>query len=238
MFDNRYGRIFLTVVFLALICSAGLFQIIVDLRKGRTPQVTELFFRIPTRANIRAFERNIQDNCWLAQRLRPSVQYAQFMALQELGDKAVIGKEGWLFYKPAVQYLIEPWSLDLAGEQSDIISAVASFRDQLAERGMHLLVVPAPNKASIYPDMLSKQTKEKDDPVNPKTIEVIRRLRQAEVEVIDLAVPFKQARAALSSGEATKYYLAQDSHWSPDGVRLAAKAVAQRLLDLGWVERG
>ena len=160
------------------------------------------------------------------------------MALQEFGDKAVVGKDGWLFYRPAVQYLIEPWSLDLTGEQSDIISAVVSFRDQLAERGIHLLVVPAPNKASVYPDVLARQAKKKDEPVNSKTIEVIHRLRQAEVEVVDLVALFKQARAASSGGEATKYYLTQDSHWSPDGVRLASKAVAQRLLDLGWVERG
>ena len=238
MFDNRYGRIFLIVSFLALICSAGLIQIIGDFREGRTPQVTELFVRIPTRANIRAFETALQDSCWLAQRLRPYVQYAQFMALQELGDNAVVGKDSWLFYKPAVQYLIEPWPLDLAGEQSDIISAVVSFRDQLAERGIHLLVVPAPNKASVYPDVLTGQAKEKEESINSKTIEVIHRLREADVEVVDLVALFKQARAASPSGEAMKYYLAQDSHWSPDGIRLAAKTVAQRLIDLGWLERG
>lgn len=237
MFGNRYRHIFLVAAFLALICSTGPIQITVDLREGQTPQATELFVRLPTSANLRAFETDLQDNCWLAQRLRPYVQYAQFVALRELGDKAVVAQDDWLFYKPAVQYLVEPWSLDLAGDQGNIISAVVSFRDQLAERGIHLLVVPAPNKASVYPDMLTKQAREKDGPVNSKTIEVMRRLRQAEVEVVDLFALFKQARAALPPGEATKYYLAQDSHWSPDGVRLAAKAITQRLIDLGWAEK-
>jgi len=160
------------------------------------------------------------------------------VALRELGDKAVVGENNWLFYKPAVQYLVEPWPLDSAGEQGNVISAVVSFRDQLAQRGIHLLVVPAPNKASAYPDMLTRQAKEQDEPVNSKTIELMRRLQQAGVEVVDLFALFKQARASSPSAETTKYYLAQDSHWSPDGVRLAAKAVARRLIDLGWVEKG
>lgn len=238
MLYNRNGYIFLTAAFLALICSAGLVQIVVDLRQGRTPQVTELFVRMSTSANIRAFETDLQDNCWLAQRLRPYVQYAQFMALRELGDKAVVGEDNWLFYKPAVQYLVEPWPLGSVCDQGNVITAVVSFRDQLAERGIHLLVVPVPNKASVYPDMLTRQAKDKDEPVNARTIEVMRRLREAEVEVVDLFALFKQARADSSDGEATKYYLVQDSHWSPDGVRLAAKAIARRLIDLGWVERG
>ncbi|OHB76974.1 MAG: hypothetical protein A2Z25_02720 [Planctomycetes bacterium RBG_16_55_9] len=237
MFDSRYRHILFVAAFLALICSVGLIQIIIDLRHGRTPQATELFVRLPTRANLRAFETDLQDNCWLAQKLRPHVQYAQFAALRQLGDKAVVGKDGWLFYKPAVQYLIEPWALDLVGDQDDVVSAVVSFRDQLAERGVRLLVVPVPNKASIYPDKLTRQAKEKDGLVNSKTIEVIRRLRQAEVEVVDLFALFKQARGVSPGGEATKYYLVQDSHWSPEGVRLAAKAVARRLLDLGWTNR-
>lgn len=238
MLYNRNGYIFLTAAFLALICSAGLVQIAVDLREGRAPQVTELFVRMPTSANLRAFETDSQDNCWLTQRLRPYVQYAQFLALRELGDKVVVGEDNWLFYKPAVQYLVEPWPLGSVCDQGNVITAVVSFRDQLAERGIHLLVIPVPNKASVYPDMLTRQAKDKDEPVNARTIEVMRRLREAGVEVVDLFALFKQARADSSDGEATKYYLVQDSHWSPDGVRLAAKAVAQRLIDLGWVEKG
>lgn len=238
MSDNRYRRIFLTAAFSTLICSTCFIQVAVELLKGQTPQVIELFVQVPTRASLRAFERELEDKCWLAQRVRPYVQSARFMALQELGDKAVVGRDGWLFYRPAVQYLVEPWSPDPAGDQGDILSAVVSFRDQLAGRGIHLLVVPVPNKPSVYPDLLTKQAKEKHKPVNSKTIEVMRRLRQAEVEVVDLFALFKQARAASPPGEATKYYLAQDSHWSPDGARLAAKAVAESIVDLGWVEKG
>ena len=246
MFGNRYGHIFLTAAFLTLICSAGLVQVAVELLEGQTPQVAELFAQMPTSANIRAYETDLQGNCWLAQRLRPYVQSARFIALRELGDKAIVGRDGWLFYKPAVQYLVEPWSPDLAGDQGDILSAVVSFRDQLAERDIKLLVVPVPNKASIYPDKLTARANFRDHRINAKTLDIISRLRQAGVEVVDLFALFRQARrylggqarAAAPLGEATRYYLAQDSHWSPDGVQLAAKAVAKSIIDPGWVEKG
>jgi len=238
VFGNRCRQIFLTAAFLALIYSAGLVQVAVELLEGRTPQVTELFAQMPTRANLRAYETDLQGNCWLAQRLRPYVQSARFIALREIGDKAIVGRDGWLFYKPAVQYLVEPWSLDLAGDQGDILSAVVSFRDQLADRDIRLLVVPIPNKASIYPDKLTARANFRDHRINAKTLEIISRLRQAGVEVVDLFALFRQARVASPPGEGTRYYLAQDSHWSPDGVRLAARAVAKSIIDPGWVEKG
>jgi hypothetical protein len=55
------------------------------------------------------------------------------------------------------------------------------------------------------------------------------------VEIVDLFSVFAEAREGLSPGDNTRYYLSQDSHWSPEGMRLAARAVAGRILDLGWV---
>lgn len=238
MFGNRYRQIFLTAAFLALIYSAGLIQVAVELLEAQSLQVTELFSKMPTRAKVSVFERNLQDECWLAQRLRPYVQSARFMVLRELGDKAVVGRDGWLFYKPAVQYLVEPWSPRPPGDQGDILSAVVSFKDQLDKRDIKLLVVPVPNKASIYPDKLTARADFRDHRINAKTLEIISRLRQAGVEVADLFALFRQARAARPPGERTEYYLSQDSHWSPDGVRLAAKAVAKSIVGPRWVEKG
>jgi len=238
MFGSRVKQVFLIIAFITTICSAGLSQLIFELVDGQTPQVAELFIQKPTKANLKAFDRDLQDNCWLAKRLRPWMQYAQFIILGELGDKVALGRSGWLFYKPAVQYLIEPWSPEIDRSQGDIFSAVTSFRDQLAERGIKLLVVPVPNKASVYPDMLSRRARQTDQSVSYRTLEIISRLRQDGIEVVDLFAVFKQARAGLPPDKSTSYYLHQDSHWSPEGMRLAAKTVGQRILELGWVGKG
>jgi len=236
--SGRQGKqIFLTAAFAAVICSAGLSQLILELIGGQTPQVAELFMQKPTKANFRAFERDLQDNYWLTKRLRPRMQYAQFILFRELGDKAVVGRSGWLFYKPDVQYLIEQIP-ETDSSQGDIFSAVVSFRDQLAKRGIKLLLVPVPDKASVYPDMLASRASLIEHPVNSKTMGIIWRLQQAGVEVVDLFAVFERARGGLSSADGTTYYLLQDSHWSPEGMRIAAKTVGQRILDLGWVQKG
>ena len=36
----------------------------------------------------------------------------------------------------------------------------------------------------------------------------------------------------------SRLYLTQDSHWSPAGLELAAQAVAQRIVERGWIEPG
>jgi hypothetical protein len=238
MSDNRVKHISLIMAFIAAICSAGLSQLIFDLVNGKTPQAAQLIMQKPTKANLRTFERDLQDNCRLAKMLRPWVQYARFIILGELGDKAVAGRCGWLFYKPAVQYLIEPWSPQPDESQGDIFSAATSFRKQLASHGIKLMLVPVPNKASVCPDMLTSRTGRPDTDVSSKTLEIISQLRQAGIEVVDLFAVFKQARAALPHERSMTYYLSQDSHWSPDGVRLAAKTVGQRILELGWAEKG
>jgi hypothetical protein len=221
-----------------VLLSTGVVQFVVELSEGERPQFAELFRQSPTKDNLRMFENDLEKSCRLADRLRPSVQYVQFLLLRDTGDKALMGRSGWFFYKPAVQYLIEPLPADSGYSRADVLSAIISFRDQLARRSIKLLVVPVPNKASIYPEMLTRRAEGSELPVNPKTIEIISRLRESGVEIVDLFSLFAEARKSLSPGDNTKYYLAQDSHWSSDGMRLAAQAVAKRILVLGWAEKG
>jgi len=233
--DSRAARIFLTAAFMAVVFGAGLSQMAIELCKGQRPQVADLFLQAPTKANFRAFERDLETKCWFSHRLRPWVQYVQFLILKDAGDKAMPGRAGWFFYRPAVQYLVQPWS---EGSRDNIFSAIVSFRDQLDERGIRLLVVPVPNKASIYPEMFARRASWAKQPVDLKTLEIISRLREYGVEVIDLSAVFSRARLGLLPGDDTKFYLSQDTHWSPEGVRLAARTVADRILELKWAQKG
>jgi hypothetical protein len=230
--------VLLITAFMLVLLSVGVVQFAVELSEGQGIQLAELFQRLPTKDNLRMFENDLEKSCRLADKLRPSVQYAQFLLLRDTGDKALMGRSGWFFYKPAVQYLIEPLPNDSGYSRADVLSAIISFRDQLAQHGIKLLVVPAPNKASIYPEMLTRHAEDSEQPVNPKTIEIISALRKSGVEIVDLFSLFAEARKSLSPDDNTKYYLSQDSHWSPDGVRLAAQAVAKIIFDLGWAEKG
>ena len=234
MTASRRQQICLIAVFLALIGIVAPSQIVCELREGEPAQIVELFRQPPTRANLRRLETNLENRCRLAQMVRPWTQYARFVLFEDAGDKALVGPSGWFFYRPAVQYSIEPWSPGAADAQGDIVNAIISFRDQLAKRGIKLLIMPAPNKASIYPEMLAARAAGLSAPVNPTTRDVLAKLKGAGVEIVDLFEVFGAARRESD----TAYYLAQDSHWSPEGIRLAAAVVARKLFDAGWVAKG
>jgi hypothetical protein len=254
--SGRGPRVCLFVVFLVLIGVVAPSQIVLELRQGETPQIADLFRQAPTRANLRCLESDLESKCRLAQAVRPWVRYARFVVLQDAGDKALLGRSGWFFYRPAVQYLVEPCPLPVRSvpvraseetphgvttNENDIFTAIISFRDDLAKRGIKLLVMPAPNKASIYPEMLAVRANGTLNPVNPTTRKVLAKLKQAGVEMIDLFGVYASPFSLLTTDNrqpTTPYYLAQDSHWSPAGMRLAADVVARRLLDSGWVEKG
>lgn len=276
MTKDKRKHIFLTASFAVIIFSASLSRIGIELSRGRRPLFAELFLQKPTKTNIRAFEKELEDTSWFSQKLRPWMQYLRFMVLNDTGDKVLMGRDGWLFYKPAVQYLTEPWPADVSaaprrqqaeagGDKGDCFSAILSFRDQLAARGIQLLVVPVPNKASVYPEKLTSRTKR---PVNPHTLEIISELTKAGIEVVNLFEVFSHSPAGNKLGRAPaaqatdddtsiehrasavrrpaegiehrapRYYLPQDTHWSPEGMRLAAKTTGQRILALGWAEKG
>jgi len=233
-------HVFLIGVFLVAVFGVGLSQVAVELGRGRWLGVLGLFRKVPSEANLRAFEKQLDEACWLAPPVRRAVQIAQFVVLADCGEKAVAGRDGWLFYRPEVQYLTERWPAPgrSAADPDDPLAAIVDFRDQLAARGIKLLVVPAPNKASVYPEMLSARAGSEGGPVNARSGKILADLARAGVEVVDLFDLFARERSRRTPPDPSPLYLAQDTHWSPEGMRLAAHAVAERLLQFGWVERG
>jgi hypothetical protein len=228
----------LTVLFLATLASVPLVQTGLELGRHEMPQALEVFRQKPTSQNLRGYERSLEEASWAAAWLRPWAQYAQFAWLGDGGAKALVGREGWLFYKPGVDYLVErPGLRKGSSTAEEAVTAILDFRDQLAAWGVRLLVIPAPNKESIYPEKLTRRAAGLQSVLSADTRAVLAQLKGAGVEVFDLFELFGQAKVAAAS-TAPPLYLAQDSHWSPAGVELAAKAVAKRLLERGWVGSG
>ena len=125
-----------------------------------------------------------------------------------------------------------------ASATNDPVAAIVDFRDQLAAHGIRLVVMPVPNKESVYPDRLTSRAEPRRGVLAPRTRDLLDTLRAANVEVIDLFKEFGEARQQTGVAFQAPLYLAQDTHWSPAGVDLAAKAVARRLMELGWVQPG
>jgi alginate O-acetyltransferase complex protein AlgJ len=235
----RAAEMYLTIVFLALIGSAGLIQTAAELRDGVRPGALELFDRPPSARNLREFEQALDRDSLVMGRLRPWMQDARFSLLADAGEKAVVGRNGWLFYGPSVRYATErPESAGQKGQASDPLPAIQSFHDHLSARGIRLIIVPVPNKESIYPEMLSRRAVPAGVVVCRPTRSVLDRLRQAGIEVVNLFEAFRQAKDAQSPTDRRRFYLEQDSHWTPEGVVVAVKAVARQIRERGETKLG
>jgi hypothetical protein len=229
---------FLSASFLAIIFGLPLTDLIQMSLQRRPPAVAELFSQLPTEEHLRAVENDVENSSWFPRKLRPWWQGLWFTLFDDLGEKALLGRDGWLFYTLDVRYLVEPFP-DFSGHRNaDPFSAILRFRDQLSSRGIHLLVVPMPGKPSIYPDKLIQRAASGGRPFSSRTIQFISRLREAGVEVSNLFETFRELRERNSRSETEPYYLVRDTHWSGKAVISAAEEVAEQIRRSGWIDPG
>ncbi len=235
---DRRAYIIVAAVFLAVIMAPGLIQTVSELRSGARPLALDIFRQPPTARNLHGYEQSLEQTRLVVKQLRPWTQYLEWRFLADAGEKVVVGRHGWLFYRPSVRYVTERPTGAPEGDSADPLAAIRSFRDQLRARQIRLLVVPVPNKECIYPGMLAKRAEDAEVVVCKETRRLLDQLKQCGIEHVDLFDVFRRAKQKESRSDPRRLYLAQDSHWSPEGARLAAGAVARRVLEGGAVNRG
>ena len=240
MTHNRSVEMLLAVSFLAILYTVPASQLVHELVQNETPEVFQIATQVPSEKHLRDFESNLEKSSWVAEAVRPLLQQLHFTVLRDPVNKVVLGRDGWLFYKPGVDYLIasgnEP--LEANNGPNKAIHAIIEFRDQLQRQGIQLLVVPVPGKASVYPDRLTYRAARTEWSLRSPTLDVIDKLRENDVETIDLFAVFLNARETDDPSADKRIYLAQDTHWSPHGVRIAAKMIANRIDRLHEIPTG
>ncbi|MGH7193527.1 MAG: hypothetical protein ACREJM_08350, partial [Candidatus Saccharimonadales bacterium] len=106
--------------------------------------------------NIDLYESGLKDESVLVQRLLCPTQYCLSKWGRLGNEKAYLGHDGWLFYRPGVDYVTAPGFLDprvlakrsqagkpyAAPPQPDPRPAIGEFARQLRRRGITLLLVP------------------------------------------------------------------------------------------------
>ncbi len=195
------------------------------------------------RRYLRAYEKELEDRSVFMLAIRPVMQIVRYKLLGDAGVKAIVGKKGWLFYRPGIEYLYRPSVYDPRSRSVDYndrailddpVAVIADFRDQLAARAIELMVVIVPGKGSIYPDLLSDRIIPAMRPsISTSTADIIGRLRAGEIHVVDLHGPLLTERQRDSlCGDSI--YLARDTHWRPRGLLCAARTVADEVRKLPW----
>lgn len=231
---------FLVTTFFAVISFVPVSQGVFELTQGDRPVVAELVLNVPTERHLRDIESEIEETSWFIRNSRSLVQRIRFQLSGQPGENILVGLDGWLFYLPTVRFLVEsfPPGKDRQPDFQDPVAAIVDFHRQLANRGIQLLVVPVPGKASIYPGRVSSRADPNKIADSSHTLQFISQLNDAGIPTIDLVEMFHQELRRDRSSNVEHLYLSQDTHWTPEGAGLAAQAVAQRVLREGWVTAG
>jgi hypothetical protein len=229
-------------VFSLLAVAAGfpLFQAIHEAAaQGESPHILELFRRSPTKENLHRWDDNAKDRSVFAKWLRPWALQKRYDLLKEVAPKSVPGADGWLFYNQDVDYLLDPPFTDarfykgtfdtlVDGKRVNLrnpLVAMEDFRARLAARGIRLLLIPIPGKPSIYPEKLYQGFR--GEAASP-TLALLDELKRRGFETADLFTPLLRAKAEGRF----QLYLKRDTHWTPQGMEIAADAVAARIKEL------
>jgi len=190
--------------------------------------------------HLRGVESKFEDAAF-TEPPRRALQGALTSTLREGNRKTVIGKDGWLFFKPAIDGLTgygpllaepdtvakdptrEPWSGPL--------DAIVMFAAQLEELGVELVLVPIPVKPMIYPEMLGGEAGESalTHADAAKFYEMLE--STGAVQVLDLSESWMQLKR-----DGTQVFLKQDTHWTPAAMQASAVQVADYLKSQDWFD--
>jgi alginate O-acetyltransferase complex protein AlgJ len=210
----------------------------VEGRPGTAPlRWAALLGELPTDCSLEAFESQLEAALVVGGWALPKVQFLLTRFLGVGNEQVYTGRGGWLFHRASVDYPSGPPFLDPArlrarrtdadhcepSPQPDPVPAIQRFNEELAARGIRLIVMPTPVKAVVHPDAFSSRYAAGGPPVqNPSFRTFLDRLEAIGVQVFD---PSPLLRAWEEEHRSASAYLATDTHWRPQ----AMAAVADRL---------
>jgi len=180
---------------------------------------------------IETFETSLEDSSALGASIRPPVLDGLLRLGGAGSEEAYVGRDGWLFYRPDVDALVLP-----SADPDDAARGIGDFATELAARGIRLVVVPVPGKASIHPEMLAPEgTVFSAPPVSPALASLADRVAaawQSKHVAEASAAPSIIDPAAMLWGrkkEQGAQFLRTDSHWTPSAMQAVARMVADAI---------
>ena len=196
------------------------------------------------RALLRAldqYDERLADESVLGNLARPPLQYLLTRWLGAGNEQVYCGRDGWLFYRPDIDYLTGPGFLE-AGQlarrrasgpawttppQPDPRLAVLDVERQLGRRDIELILVPVPVKPAVHPEYFAAAHRlEPRTLANPSYASFVRQMQRRGILVFD---GLRQTLAAAKAQE--PQFLRTDTHWRPQAVQRAARDLAAFIED-------
>ena len=203
---------------------------------------------LPSLREIREYEDSVEDTSVTSNWIMPQVQSALISSLGSGNEQVYPGKDGWLFYRADLDYLIGRGFLEPAhladrrvggdawepAPQPDPVRTILDFHRQLQERNITLVVMPTPVKPMVHPDRFSGRlggktaSRQADLPSaiqNPSYRTFLAQLEAARVPVFDVS----STLVGLAQQTDQQQYLKTDTHWTPEAMTHTAIALANFL---------
>lgn len=151
-------------------------------------------------------------------------QWIRLHVLRSVPPSVVIGRHGWLYYRSEAAG--DGWTLyDFMGSGTPDPGSLAKWKKTIVDRrldlearGIRYLAFVAPNQASIYPENLPREIRNKKGSTRLDAI-----IAAMPSEVLDLR-PVLIARKSVEN-----VYDSSDTHWNDVGAFVAYQAVTARL---------
>jgi alginate O-acetyltransferase complex protein AlgJ len=232
----------LIALFLLTILAVPVIQLVGEFRAAgsitRLPMVS--IFKslpwLPHAEDLKRVERTLENESLVSQWLLPRMQYLLTVVLGAGNEQVYLGHDPWLFYRADVDHVIGPPFLDpvrmkhrlqTSRVQPDPIKAIVDFRNQLAARGIDLVLMPVWVKPSVEGEMLAASNANRTEASgalpNPSFNEFKTRLEREKVRLFD------PAPSLMERGTNRPLYLETDTHWRPATMEFVAERLADFL---------
>jgi alginate O-acetyltransferase complex protein AlgJ len=157
-------------------------------------------------------------SAWFPEQAANLERGASWLLFHDAGPRVRLGCADWLFMTDELQ--LNPHAQLNADSKAQ---AVIEIQQRLKKRGIQLLVAVVPDKSRIASDQLCRLGRPTE--LAERANAWVETLRKAGVPAMNLA-PSLQALAATA-------YLRTDSHWNETGAKAAARAIAQKVREMG-----
>jgi hypothetical protein len=211
----------------------GVFKVLPSWARIRSARsLGELWDLLPRADEIKSAEKAMENDSVVSLWLRPRLQAILTEDLHAGSEQVYPGRDGWLFYRPDVDYITGPPFLDSTqlkqrarkpGVEPDPINAIVDFRNQLAVRGIDLVIMPVPGKACVDSEMMAGRVNQKQLLQNASFDDFRAMAERRGVRVFDPA-PLLMEWKAKAGG--APLYLATDTHWRPETMEWVARRLA------------
>jgi hypothetical protein len=232
--------------FLLAIFGLPISQLYLEHRAEEESPLLDLLRRDPTTENLRQVEHDLEEASYAKGFVQPRLQLF-LTRFGRVGNKrAVVGRDGWLYYTPGVLHVAGPGFLnsdiqrqrelaeraaDDAPIHADPRPAILDFNAALAQRGIRLVLMPVPDKAAVEAESLHARGRPSRLPDNPDLDRFLAELRAQGVVVFDAREVLPGAEPA--SSERGHIFLVQDTHWTPAWMEHVARALGAVVNELG-----